>query len=107
MNTFFKNIAVLLMLMVSINITAQKSSDLSNIVLNPYVSDDITSLTPAAKNYLENKLSQIVLNNGVSGDGLNGRYVLTANITEISKDYTSTAPPMTALSLDLLPSPQH
>lgn len=87
------------------NIQAQnnkgKADDLGRIVLNSYVSDQIEGMPGAAKRMLKNKLSQIASRNGMGGSSLNPRFIITPNITVLSKDITATAPPMTALNLSI------
>ena len=78
--------------------TAGKADDLSRLVLTPYVvsNSDIPSY---ASSVLDNKLNQIVTKHGVGGTSADPRFVITANLMEISKDFTATAPPMIALTL--------
>ena len=87
------------------NIKAQnkkgKTDDLGRIVLNSYVFPQVESLPSSAKRMLINKLSQITSKNGVGGSSLNPRFVITPNITVLTKDFTATAPPMIALTLEI------
>ncbi|MCH2023181.1 MAG: hypothetical protein MK207_11950 [Saprospiraceae bacterium] len=80
---------------------AGKSDDLGRIVLNSFVSDQIENLPSSAKNLLNNKMSQIATKNGVGGSKLNPRFIITPNISVLTKDITPTAPPMHALTLDV------
>lgn len=78
-----------------------KPDDLGRIVLNTYISDQIEGLPVSAKGMLSNKLSYITSNNGMGGNALVPRFIITPNITVITKDITASAPPMTALTLEL------
>jgi len=50
---------------------------------------------------LLNKLNQIITNNGISDNGYNSRFIITPNITVLSKNVTATAPPKVALNLEV------
>ena len=78
-----------------------KADDLGRIVINSYISPQAEGLPSSAKKMLNNKLSQIATKNGIGGSSLNPRFIITPNITVLSKDITATAPPMTALTLDI------
>ena len=66
-----------------------KSDDAARIVLNTYIPDQIEGLTPSAKNILENKISQIVTKAGMGGSSVDPRFIITANVTVLTKDITS------------------
>ncbi|PCH75833.1 MAG: hypothetical protein COB98_07990 [Flavobacteriaceae bacterium] len=78
-----------------------KTNDLERIHLNTYISQNVSFLPAAAKGMLNNKLKQIASKNGVGGDNANTRFIITSNITLLSKDITPTAPPMTALEMEV------
>ncbi len=78
-----------------------KSDDSERIVLNSFVSDQVENLPEAAKRMLTNKLNQIATRNGVGGGAENPRFIITPNISVLTKDITPTAPPMTALTLEV------
>jgi hypothetical protein len=81
--------------------TKGKADDLGRIVLNSYVSPQVEGLPASAKRMLNNKLSQIASKNGMGGSALNPRFIITPNITVLTKDITPTAPPMTAMTLEV------
>jgi hypothetical protein len=81
--------------------TLGSADDLGRIALNVYVPDQIEGITPIAKSNLANKLNQIATKNGLGGYAFDQRFVLTANISVISKSITSTAPPMQAFTLEV------
>lgn len=72
-----------------------------NVSMSAYVSDQIENFPPAAQQVLSNKLTQIITQNGVTNGPLGSRFIVTPNISVMSKDITPTAPPMTALNLDI------
>ena len=91
--------------LISITVFAQnnvgKSDDISRITLAAYVPQQIDKMPDAARSILANKLNQIVTQNGMGGAANNERFIITANVNVISKDLTATAPPMTALVLEV------
>lgn len=78
--------------------TAGKADDLSRLVLTPCVVSN-SSVPSYAAAVLNNKLNQIVTKHGVGGMSPAPRFVITANLMEISKEITATAPPMIAMIL--------
>lgn len=89
----------------SINSTAQnkagKVDDLGRIALNAYVSPQVEGLPSSAKRMLKNKMNQIATKSGMGGSVFSTRFIITPNITVLTKDLTATAPPMTALTLEV------
>lgn len=103
MKNFNKKIIGLFTLVVmGLNSFAQaKSEDMGRIVLAAYVPQQVDKMSDAARTMLTNKLSQIVTANGMGGSAMNERFIITANIVTLTKDLTATAPPMTALGLEV------
>lgn len=81
--------------------TAGKLEDMGRICIAAYVPQQIDKMPDAARSMLANKLSQVVTQGGMGGSAMNERFIITANITVLSKDLTATAPPMTALGLEI------
>lgn len=77
------------------------TSDAGRISLAPLVSDNIKAFPPSAKDMLHNKLLQIVTKFGSASTNKNSRFILTANVSILSKDITPSAPPMHAYSLEV------
>lgn len=102
------NCKPLLLLLVAITIafnsygqnTLGKTEDLGRIALAAYVPQQIEKMPEIARTMLTNKLNQIVTQNGL-GAGYNSRFIITANIVVITKNLLETAPPMTALTLEV------
>lgn len=80
--------------------SSTSASALGRIAITPYVPDQLEGLPPAAANMLANKLNQIVSANGISGSG-GSRFIITPDIDVATKDLLATAPPMTALTLNV------
>jgi hypothetical protein len=81
--------------------TTGKMDDKGRLALAAWVPDQIEGMPTAAKKNLENKLSQIITANGLSGDAMNSRFIITANVTVLTKDLTESAPPMQAYTLNI------
>lgn len=77
-----------------------KLDDFGRITLNTYVSDQV-KIPAEAKIQLENKLKQIASNYGMSGTGVNPRFIITASISVISKDIIAGPPQMIAQKMDV------
>jgi len=75
-----------------------KTAGTERIVITAYVPQSIEGVPEIAVENLKNKLSQIITANGFSGD-FNQRFILTANISVLTKDITPTAPPQHAYTL--------
>ena len=73
----------------------------SGLVLAAWVPNQIEGMPEMARKNLENKLTQIITANGMSGDARNSRFIVSANIVVATKDITPTAPPMQAYTLDV------
>ena len=100
-----KKILLSLLMIIGYNAYSQnilgKSDDAARITLSAYVPQQIDKMPDAARSILANKLNQIVTQNGMGGAANNERFIITANVNVISKDLTATAPPMTALVLEV------
>ena len=100
-----KKILLSLLMIIGYNAYTQnalgKSDDAARITLAAYVPQQIDKMPDAARSILANKLNKIVTQNGMGGAANNERFIITANVNVISKDLTATAPPMTALVLEV------
>jgi len=101
-----KNILTFILLLNALSYSISQSSnnntkDAARIAIAPYVSDQIANFPNEAKNLLNNKLNQIVTNQGMSGSANNERFIITANISITNKDITHTAPPQHSYTLDV------
>ncbi len=78
-----------------------KTNDAGRIALASVVSNSIDGLNPASQSFLKNKLNQITSKYGMGGSAMNERFIITANAQVVTKDITSTAPPMHAYTLEV------
>jgi len=99
-----KGIQVLLilpLLFTFIAVNAQSNQeDKNRIALTAWVPDQIEGMPASATNLLENKLSQVATKNGMSGDAMNSRFIISANVSVITKNIVPGPPTMVALGLD-------
>jgi len=79
----------------------QGSKDAARIAMTAYVPQQIEHMPSSARKMLANKLGQVVTKNGIGGGSLNPRFIIAPNITVLTKDLTATAPPMTAMTLEV------
>lgn len=96
--TNIKTMLVMLLLSVS---TIKLNAQVSYIPIAPIVDDEDTSMGQSAKSYLKSKLSQIVLQNGLSAGSTNCRFVISAKPIVVDKNITATAPALFSLNIDL------
>ena len=96
-----KKIFYLIVVMAFANHMAIASEiDFDKIALTPYV-NSVTGQTGNANKLLLNKLNQAVLKCGLAGQGIDDRFIITANANEIECVPTSTTPVRYALKIML------
>ncbi|MFD3393011.1 hypothetical protein U0R10_00110 [Aquirufa sp. OSTEICH-129V] len=78
-----------------------KSDDVARIVLSTYIPDQVEGLTDIARSNLENKINQIATKQGVGGNAIDKRFIISAAVNVISKEITTTAPPMHSYAIDV------
>lgn len=78
------------------------SDDVARIALTAYTPPQVEKISNIVSSMLTNKLNQIATQNGMGGNGINNRFIITANINVISKDITATAPAMVAFDLEVI-----
>ncbi len=96
-----KNIIYLIVCLASLSITAQDQKNNDGILLGTYIPRQAERIPATASRMLVNKLGQVITSNGISDNLRNARFVLVPNVTVLSKDITPTAPPKTALNLEV------
>ncbi|WP_347374260.1 hypothetical protein [Aequorivita sp. Q41] len=79
--------------------TAQNSD--SNIALGTYIPYEMAQVPASARQILETKLGQMVTKNGISDVSYNSRFIITPNVSVMSKDVLAAAPPKVVLNLDI------
>lgn len=92
--------AILSFTTITIAQDASKVSELGKIALATYIPSQ-ESMSEQATNMVSNKLDQIISANGIANSSYNSRFIITVNANVLTKDVLASAPPMTALTLDL------
>ena len=78
---------------------ASAQNESRRITLTPMVSD-VLDLPLIARNALQKKLTQMVLQNGMANQ--DGDFVLTASLSVLEKEVTPTAPPQYAVKIEVM-----
>ncbi|MEW4923354.1 hypothetical protein [Algibacter sp. 2305UL17-15] len=94
-----KKIIYCIMFLVSLTLLGQENDN--GITLGAYIPEQSEGVPAHAKNMLKNKLERIITENGISDNVYNSRFIITPNITVLTKNITGTAPPMVVLNIDL------
>lgn len=71
------------------------------ICITPYIPDEVKLPDSQLKQLLLDKLTQVVTQNGLSNRGYDNRFVISANVHNVSESRTSTVPAKTALKLSV------
>jgi len=101
-----KFLLLILVLALGLNTTFSQnkvgmSDDFGRISLNPYIPKQAEKIPPIAVKMLRNKLKQIAVKSGMGGKAIGQRFVIVPSVNVLTKDLTATAPPMTALNLEV------
>lgn len=75
-----------------------KTDDIGRIALSPVIFED-SPIPEGSANIVLSKLTQAVTANGLAADSFDPRFVITANLVELSHETTATTPVMQALVL--------
>lgn len=81
--------------------TQGQQDDAARIALTAYIPSQDEGLPASARGQLQEKLVQVATRNGMNGVAGSSRFIITANITVLTRDITPTAPPMHALTLEV------
>ena len=96
-----KIITLLISVIIGITSNAQVNlDDFGRITLNTYIAEN-PSIPLDAKNLLITKLDQITSSNGMGGNSLNPRFIITANVNIGSKDIIPGPPQMIGQNIDI------
>ena len=79
-----------------------KSDDLGRISIAAIVPEQAGSIPSGAVSTLENKMRQIVTQNGLGASEYGSRFAILPGINVLSKDITPTAPPQQALTVEFV-----
>ncbi len=96
-----KKVIYILLFLVVNSLLAQEKTSNSGISLAAYVPRQVEGIPASAKRMLLNRLTQVITKNGISENVYNSRFILAPNVSVLSKDITPTAPPKTALNLNV------
>ena len=79
-----------------------KLDDTGRIAIVPYVANQVEEVPLGAVNNLQSKMAQVLTQNGIAGSANFGsRFILTPNISVLSKDVVPAAPAKVALVLEV------
>lgn len=103
------NIIKTILMLVSIGIisfgwsqnTQGKSDDAGRIAIKAFVPKDLGDITPKAQKALRTRLERIITRNGIGGSSYDNRFVLTAKIVELGKDFVPGTPPIYNYELEV------
>lgn len=73
---------------------------IGNLALTVYIDKEKTDIPQSAYRILQNKMNQMISKKGIGGMD-NQRFIMTANVYELTKDITATAPPMHAITIEV------
>lgn len=102
-----KNILIILMFVLLLSLPTYAQNDLGTIddygriTLTPVLPNNMGDMPSHAKNLLLSRLQQVASKNGLGGVAIQPQFIITATVAVISKDITSTAPPMVAMNMEI------
>ncbi|MFK7947151.1 MAG: hypothetical protein AB8G11_06165 [Saprospiraceae bacterium] len=96
-----KNILFLIVLFCSTSFQVLYAQEEQRVPISVWVPNQIEKLPASAKNNLENRLGQIVSKSGMLGSSRGSRFIMSANISVLTKDIVPTTPVMHAYTLDV------
>jgi hypothetical protein len=81
--------------------TQGKTDDVSRITLTSYLEEGVSNLKPEAKNILLSKLNEITTKNGIGASSISNRFIITANVIELTKDISTSIPEIYSYTLQV------
>lgn len=78
----------------------QKTDDVGRLGLNAVMFPQAFELPTSSENALISKMKQACTKNGLGGQSVDGRFIITAEVNLLAKELTPTAPPMHALDIE-------
>ena len=79
-----------------------KADDLARLSIAAIVPEEAGMIPAGARTTLENKMRQIVTQNGLGASEYGSRFAIVPGINILSKDITPTAPPQEALTVEFV-----
>ncbi len=100
-----KLIILLSVLLLSLPTYAQNDlgtiDDYGRITITPVLPNSVGDMPASARKLLLSRLQQVASKNGLGGVAIQPQFIITATVDVISKDITSTAPPMVAMNMEI------
>lgn len=78
-----------------------KSDDAARIAIKAYIPDNFGDITPKAQDALRTRLERILTKNGLAGASYDQRFILTAKVVEMRKDFVPGTPPIYNYELEV------
>lgn len=78
-----------------------EANDMDRIALNVVVPDQVADIPEHARSFLESKITQVVTEYGMAGEGVSPRFLVTAKMEIVTKDITPTVPPMESYTFEV------
>jgi hypothetical protein len=78
----------------------KKTDDVGRIALNSVMFPQDEPLNSSVEKAIINKLNRITSKNGIGGNAVDARFIITATTTVLTKDITPTAPPMHVYNIE-------
>ena len=78
----------------------KKTDDVGRIALNSVMFPQAEPLNSSVEKAIINKLNRITSKNGIGGNAVDARFIITATTTVMTKDITPTAPPMHVYNIE-------
>jgi hypothetical protein len=81
--------------------TEKKLDDSGRIAIKAYLPTGLGDMPAKAGDALKTRLDRIITSNGIGGTSYDNRFVLSAKIVELSKDFVATTPPVYNYELEV------
>jgi hypothetical protein len=100
-NIYLLTVALLFTLFGFSQNNLKSADDSSRISLLAYMPDQISKISAEAKQVLFTKMNLLSTKNGIGGGLANPRFIITANVIELTKDVSSTTPTIYSYNLQV------
>jgi len=103
-----KKISILFLLLIALPFiglsqnSQGKTDDMGRVAIAAYIPDQAEGIPTSAQQLLLSKMQQIAVQNGMGGSGSNPRFFMVPMVNVLTKEITPTAPPMHALTLEVV-----
>jgi len=102
-----KNKLIILMSVLLLSVPTYAQNDLGTIddygriTITPILPNNVSDMPSSAGKLLLSRLQQVASKNGLGGVAIQPQFIITATVDVVSKDITSTAPPMVAMKWEI------